>query len=124
MVLKASINGPNRRHNRVGDRTVASTILEKTANEKRTLVEKSSSSFRVRALERFLNVNSGGEKNSSHAFGDACLFTTAGTNGIGQALMDKHFEMSECVCSIFDRIMMYILFAMCCFINGTRISLI
>ena len=98
--MKASINGPNRRKNRIGDKTVASTFLEST-----TLATDPSEQtfppiqFKVRSLEKYqANLNS---KNAPTTNGDACLFTvtaddTSGdTYDAGYRLLQKHLEMTN-----------------------------
>ena len=100
--MKASINGPNRRKNRVGDKTVASSFDDKSHHN--NIVHSSSKNqtnetaasftksipFKVRSLEKFLE-----EKNKSRSscsdnelqnflneeyIGDACLFTVNTTS--------------------------------------------
>lgn len=112
MVLKASINGPNRRRNRIGDRTVASTFddgstkksNERSGDENTNNKTTTTISFRLRSLEKFLddNDNENDDDNSSNremmnipAYGNACLFTVGNGNGMGRALLERHFQTSE-----------------------------
>jgi len=97
MVFKASINGPNRRLNRVGNRAAVSIFTETDdkaqihSSREREAQGELTFSFRVRTIESFLNTERN-KKSSSHAFGDACLFTV-GRSGMGQTLLEKHFRM-------------------------------
>jgi len=81
MVLKASINGPNRRRNRVGDRTVASSTFtdvhrrSQKVNADNTGCDDDNSnrsvtdtiSFRLRSLEKYLD--GGGNDNGESRTG-------------------------------------------------------
>lgn len=97
--MKASINGPNRRKNRIGDKTVASTFLESTTLATNPSETSRPIQFKVRSLEKYqANLNS---KHGPSTNGDACLFTvtadatSSDTSDSGYRLLQKHLEMTN-----------------------------
>ncbi len=106
--MKASINGPNRRKNRAGDKTVASDF---NATGKKNDVESSTRStcnrnetqsmqFKVKSLERYLSSLKSSPGGGCHnVIGDACLFSVKADcdewTCAGQQLLHQHFQMSE-----------------------------
>ncbi len=123
--MKASINGPNRRKNRAGDKTVVSAFesdkIIASSDGKSTAPNISSSiQFKVKSLERyfekcrnrvstFTSSSSSNHRNNllnPESIGDACLFTVqrkkesvggAGRRQVcsGQQLLEHHFHMSK-----------------------------
>ena len=111
--MKASINGPNRRKNRTGDKTIASDFdLGKSAASNTSCSIK----FKVKSLERYFETNRVRDSTSSsnrsdlfnkESIGDACLFTVrrkknndGGGEGLrnccsGQQLLEQHFQLSK-----------------------------
>ena len=97
ITMKASINGPNRRKNRVGDKTVASHFdsYKKTGETDSDVVEEHTIiSFKVRSLETYLELK---DNSLMGSIGDACIFTVYKDfkEGSGYQLLNKHFTMSE-----------------------------
>lgn len=82
--MKASLNGPNRRRNRVGDRTVAAD-LDATAGGASNGVEPKTTktSFLVKPLEELQATAAPGSplQRLLAGLGNACLFTTHGRTG-------------------------------------------
>ena len=115
--MKASINGPNRRNNRTGDKTVASDFGSHShhvssspsvsANGSETSTMNRSIRFKVKSLETYLadakmkgTGNNSDENDNSGTFlnqesiGDACLFTVcADDNDNGNGINN------DCFCS-------------------------
>jgi len=106
--MKASINGPNRRKNRVGDKTVASTYSILSKDDHPPTTSSSSSSpiqFKVRSLEKYQSTLGSSSNNTCSQFdqsplsngSDACLFTVDPNNvtDSGYRLMQEHFDMTK-----------------------------
>ena len=96
--MKASLNGPNRRRNRVGDRTVAADFDAAGAVETKT----TKCSFLVKPLEELEAAAAPGSplQRLLAGLGNACLFTTHGQagkdlinyHGNGDGPMHVHFH--------------------------------
>ena len=81
--MKASLNGPNRRRNRVGDRTVAADLDATSPNAVETKAT-NKCSFLVKPLEELEAAAAPGSplQRLLAGLGNACLFTTHGQAGI------------------------------------------
>ena len=90
--MKASINGPNRRKNRVGDRNLASDF---ESNVKPIETNNSSTvSFKVKSLEKLLQSNPDILDSFNGDIGNSCLFAVdkscVGTDDSGLQLVKQH----------------------------------
>jgi cytochrome b involved in lipid metabolism len=95
--MKASINGPNRKKNRIGDKTAASNY-----DDHHIPITSSSSSliqFKVRSLDKYQSTPLG-RKNMALTLsnGDACYFTVDphDITDSGYRLLQEHFAMTKC----------------------------
>ena len=90
--MKASINGPNRRKNRVGDRNLASDFESKVKPIETT--NSSTVSFKVKSLEKLLQSNPDILDSFNGDIGNSCLFAVdkscVGTDDSGLQLVKQH----------------------------------
>ena len=112
--MKASINGPNRRKNRVGNKSIASEFdhAGSSSTSKLSSPFESDISFKVRSLEAYLKSSNGGSSSdidsgigahenlypgSVGSIGNACIFTVRRNDpdSAGCRLLRRHSEMSE-----------------------------
>ena len=108
--MKASINGPNRRKNRAGDKTFAcdfTTALGEGNSAQDENDQSPTIQFKVKSLEKYLassnnDILKGDDCNREslrEEIGDACLFSVRSnvneSNCAGQQLIRQHFQMGE-----------------------------
>ena len=97
--MKASINGPNRRKNRVGDKTVAShfdTKSHPTNTADGTISDfVKSIPFRVKSLEKFLE-----EKNSSSISGIRSGNSSCSSHNEQQKFLNKEYIRDACIFTV------------------------
>ncbi len=104
--MKASINGPNRRKNRTGDKTLVADFDASSRKAGNDEAEHSGIYFKVRSLEKFVSKND----SFSGSIGDACMFTVnrKRENDSGCRLLKVHFDQSEFIRSTILHIFKYV----------------
>ena len=108
--MKASINGPNRRKNRAGNKTIASDFNATNSTTPGNVHSDESQCmiFKVKSLEKSLaSFKLSNQKNGHHnslpldedSIGDACVFVVKSdcdeSTCSGQQLLHQHFQMSK-----------------------------
>ncbi len=108
-MVKASINGPNRRRNRAGDKSIASDldglqvhVQGRDSNLTNSIhteeVQETTIQFKIKPLEQFL-ATAEGKKLSSTLVGNSCVFSARrdDSDSMGKRLISKHLSMGECI---------------------------